>query len=888
MLFRTKRVSEIRAIESNIRHEATEKSDSLRQLLATRYRDLLRAADEIAAIRDDSSHHVRDALRNVSQQASCLRDQMLKRGGNHPTSPKPATDDLQRRRRVHVVGSMLKHIVDSPEVLYACLEQGQVYDAAVRYALADRNYRELGTTSGVEGVANRFAERRWRQVHVFRDQILGAAEEKLVTQGLTSDAYGKAIAALIVLQGEERDIVACLDGMLASRTGWIEDENRKSGKGVVEKLSAIAEVVRTTVSCVAEVFWTEGGVKGLLTEADAEGAKEVARVRAEGKLQSAVRGWVDTVRQWLEENGAEILKTADSSRSLTETLKAVDETFDVENWKGDCRNVLGKPTEFVFDIFKPLISERAATVASESVQYSVESAIGNVTEVWGDMAVGKHAGRQIWASISNDTVEWWRNADENREAYTARRPVSAATEEMDIKRSFASNSPVSDVVGAFEASLRDDLTDIAVLAERVPSVATAFGESVRTQIPRILEKLDELLGSIPVSFSDDMSSDVPSCDQLMERALFVSRAATALRTMECIEAVYTFNASSSHQKDPATIQNYSLRKFSQTAENLALAGYRTWANRLSLRLQQRLQAELRDNDALTMPMGWSGRTEGSSGVTDGESEKTGLLEHPTTISTALMNFILEACRAANRAGGFALPHQAIKLLRDEMSNAAVVSYKSAQTYYCEGGLLQNKAATRTDSEKSDAALMQMFFDILVLQQMFNETGAIDRMIGAKESLKAVEQQLHSVIDPIDLASCKKSLLQAVNGYASRSSILFGTITRKSDGNSPFSKRPSSSPSQLASSNLVSLASTVQRFTYLPAPMPSTYSTTGGGTAGLSAKAALGALRSEATAGNGAGYRKREDTSVAGYASKVSESVGRFGRGFFESLTRKVG
>lgn len=813
---------------------------------------------------------------------------MLKRGGNHPTSPKPSPDDLQRRRRVHIVGSMLKHIVDSPEVLYACLEQGQVYDAAVRYALADRNYRELGRTAGVEGVANRFAEGRWHQVQVFRNQILSAAEEKLVTRRLGSDTYGKAIAALIVLQGEKRDVVGCLDGMLASRTGWIEDDNRKSDAGVVERLRSIAEVVRTTVSCVAEVFWLEGGVERLLNEADTQGAKEVARVREEGKLGAAVKMWVETERQWLEENGAEILKAADSSRALTETLRAVDETFEAEHWERDCRTVLGKPTEFVFDIFRPLISERAAAVASESVQYSVENAMANLDESWADMGIGKHAGRQIWASISNETVEWWRNADENREISGARRSLSGTTEEVDIMRSFASNSPASDVVGAFQASLRDGLGDVAVLAERVPSVASAFGVSVRTQLPRILEKLNELLASIPVSFSDDVSGDGPSCDHLMEKALFVSRAATAFRTMECIEAVYTFSASDSHQEDSAKTPNHSLQKFSQTAESLALAGYRTWANRLSLRLQQRLQAELRINDALTIPTGWSGRTEGRPGVIEGHSGKPGLLEHPTTISTALMNFILEACRAANRAGGFALPHQAIQLLRGEMSNAAVVSYKSAQTYYCEGGLLQNKSTSNADNEKSDAALMQMFFDVLVLQQMFDEPEAIDMRIGAKESLKAVEQQLQSVIDPIDLASCRKALLQAVDGYTSRSSILFGSITRKTGGNSLCLNRPASSPSQLASSNLVSLASTVQRFTYLPAPMPSTYSTTGGGTAGLSAKAALGALRSEATAGNGSAYRKREDTSVAGYASKVSESVGRFGRGFFESLTRKVG
>ena len=207
-LFRTKRVSEIRAYEKQIRQEAHEKSDSLRDLLGTRYKDLLKAADEISTIHEASTKHVRDALRDMATEAAHLRDVFQRQASQHIPN---GDADQDRRRNVHEICEKLKHIVDSPEVLYACLEEEQIYEAAMRYGLAARNYREVKNSSGLEGAANRFAERRWKQVSVFKKQILSAAEKQLVTPGLSSDVYSKVVASLILL-ADDRDIIAILDG----------------------------------------------------------------------------------------------------------------------------------------------------------------------------------------------------------------------------------------------------------------------------------------------------------------------------------------------------------------------------------------------------------------------------------------------------------------------------------------------------------------------------------------------------------------------------------------------------------------------------------------------------------------------------------------------------
>lgn len=886
MLFRTKRVSEIRAIESKIRDDAEEKSEALRELLGTRYKDLLRAADEIAAIRDFSCNDVRDALQNMAQSASKLRQELLKKGGKDPSCAVQSTDDLDRRKQLHVVASKLKFIVDSPEVLYACLEAGDVYDAAVRYSLAATGYTQLRNTSGLEGDANRFAERRWRQVEVFREQILSAAEKRLVSPGLDSTLYSSVLAALIILAGQDHDVVSNVDGMLASRIAWIDDENRARGtdESVSNRIAKIAAVVRDTVTCMADMFWSGGecGVDGMLREVDASAADEIQRLRENGVLRGPVDAWIVGVRKWLEENGQDILAAASTSRILSDTLHAIDDVFGEERWPEACNAVLEKPPTYVFEIFTPLISDKAASVANESIQRTVNKAISDINEAWSDMGVGRHAGKQIWATISNDTVGLRREKEKVGFEVAIGRDTSA-TEDTDIIRTLARHNPVSNVMDSFEASLLESLSDVTALTQRVPSVANAFDEAVRSSMPRILEQLRMHLSSVPASFSDDVSDGKPSCDHLMEKALFVARTATVFRTAECVESAYCFRASIEGSK----AESDGLQYFSQIAEDLSWDGYKTWANRLCLRLQGRLQKELTNDKILLVPIGWSSTAGEGFESAHSDSSSVGAFRVPTTISTALMNFVLEVCDAANRAGGFALPHNAVQFLREEMSLAAVASYKNAKTFYCDEFPSLPKGSATVEHGNPDTAIMQMLFDVLVLKQLFDDPAAESTTsTEIKDSLRAVEQQLHSAVDPIDLATCRKALQQSIDGYSSRSCILFGTITRNNSGKSAYLKRPSTSLTQ-ASSNLVSLAATVPRFTYLPAPMPSTYSITGG-TVGLSTKTALGALRSEVTAGNGSTYRKREDTSVAGYASKVSESVGRLGRGFFESLTRKVG
>lgn len=872
LLFRTKRVSEIRKYESRIREEADEKSESLRDLLGTRYKDLLEAADQMAAIHEQSVSNVRDSLRDMTQTATSLRERLLRKG-DRAANPVSVNDDLERRRGVHVVGSKLKHIVDSPEVLYACLESGEIYEAAVRYAKAACNYREVTSTSGLEGVANRFAERRWKQVEVFKKQILGAAEKKLVSPALDPQVYARVLASLIVLTGADRDIVAILDGMLASRIIWIDDQNSLAEKTAAKKMGGIAQIVRETITCLHSMFWSaDEGIEMLLKGVADDAIEQIDKLKQDGRLIATCVSWTRNVKGWLEEHGGAILDGAKTSRALVDTLRAIDDVFNVDEWETHCRAVLKQDTAFVFDIFKPFISDRAGVVASECVEGAVDKVLSDIDVIWSDISVGSHIGKLIWDTVSSQAV---RLEEEDKDDQSE----DSLTEEADVARVLGCNSQVSAVVGTFETSLQEALTDVTALTQRIPSVSGAFNSSVKSFLPRILERFKKRLDSLDAAEAG-MGDSVQAG---MERALFVARATIALGTADRVQSAYCFCEPESGISAKKSI---ALAEFREISDSLSSSAYRKWANRLLIRLKGEFLSGLTSGRALDVTTGWSSGEPESVGPNKNSSNGSAL-RYPTTASTALVNFMLDACRAANRAGGFALPNNAVQFLKQEIVEAAQEVYREALQFYVNGegnceveGPEKGGQPVEGSSESSDAAVMQMLFDVLALQKFFgNEESGY--AISSKTSLKSVEAKIQANVDPIDLAACRKDLYDSVSSYTSRTCILFGTITRSDAGKLTYTKRPMASGGLAATSNLVPLAPQVARFTYLPAPMPSTYSVTSAGTAGLNAKAAIGMLRTEANATSGSAFRKRDlDSSVAEYASKVSESVGRVWKGLF--------
>lgn len=889
-LFRTKRVSEIRQFEARIREEADDKTDALRQLLGTRYRDLLLATDRISRIRDASLFHIRDSLRSIAGTALSLGHELDTRpwtqlaNPSEPTSPTAADADLVRRRAIHTLGSRLKQIVDSPEILYAMLESGDLYDAAARFIAAKRNYHAvLETRFEEQRVTHDFLQSRWSLVSSFHTQILSSAERYLVNSELSISKHSHVLAAIIVLM-DDCDVVSVVEGVLAARTTSLHTSLEHVRGDAVKLIRTIASLVYQTVSSMAHLFWyDDGSVEKLVRDIEPSAADAVRHARDCGDLSAAVVSWAADIRKWVQNHDGSLLAAATHSRHILDVFQAVDEEFSNDAWAEDCHAVLRQPPDFIFNILKPVICSRAADVVTKSVDEAIQRMIADIRDLWATIAKPLDASKAMWSLTSNHVVSCGpgkRSADINGHK------LKLADEGRGIADMLGNTSPVGAVVESIDRLLNEVVTDVSALTNRVPSVLTTFEEAIQIGLPSILDNVHELVSSVSACGFGDAKELLSEKNELeMQRLLFAARVASALGTAEFVGRAYCIRSDG----DSDTKQSAALAELCRSASEVSCHAHRYWAQILCSSHEGMLLEHLLDESGLMAGTGW---TNNPNYEHDKELERSiheiGAIRVPTTASTGIMRFLLVICKESSKAGGFGLSQEAEEILQSEVYSTCVRVYRLALKHYVESSGFEGGGENTTVSNKknSEMAILQLLFDIQYLQLLLrdNQTSTPRRIL--PRELDKVEGEVQSSIDPIDFASSRKALKISITAYAARTSTLIGVLGSR-NRKTWSAGRPAGGVS--TSANLIELCKPVSRFTYLPAPMPSTYINGSVGTAGLNARAMVEALRNEAGSMNDGFIRKREtfDTSVAGYASKVSESVGRLGRGFFESLTRNV-
>ena len=818
-LFRTKRVSEVRQVESQIRSEAEDKAEALRDLLGTRYKDLLKAADRVVAVRNASKDRVTDALTRLAKDSASLRQHFNDNSAD--TSAGAAhSDDVTRRRREQAVAAKLKHIVDSTEELYAHLEHGRLYDAAARLAAAQRNYIALEQHGG--HVA-RFAGAQWRGVAAFRPQIYNAANAELVTDGKLVDEYAKVVAALIVAPVDESLRTSdVLRRFLSARATAIRRELTASTGAMDARMREVAMLVKSTVAAVAQMMHSENGMVHELIRAVDEKAAEVVSEDVSGtKLHDVCVPWLDDVRQILESDGRMLLDGVNTTRELATALMDVDDILVDEEWAEPCSTALGVDPRAVFAVFAPVISERANVVSKESVENVAESVDKSLQEEWTNIKTGADAGKNVWSAVTEQSLYQVESAK------IEGRPDARSMTEL-----LSASGPASRVQETLVKTTITALSDAKYICERVPSVSNTFNHAVIETAPRIVDGLAKRNETLTKSANDKLTDE--ESEQCAERALLVARIASMLLSSKDMEQAFHFERVMKHDLAKQSKSN-EYEQFCERLEEVAEKAYSIWAKQICAGLTHELRATL---DAVV-----------ESFVTSEEED----VRQPKTASVAAAGFAISACKAAGRAGGAALPRRATTALTAEMCRVLVAVY---------GPLSERGSAI------SDSALLQASFDLRWLCAVFANGDA----------LRAVRAQIESAIDPIELAHCKRDIADDVDSFQTRTATLLGALGggRPTDAVVPSGE----------AANTIAMAQPVARFTYLPAPMPSTYSLG----SGLSARAAVELLKEEtraktpSTSTAAASAKKQDlDSAVADYATKVTDTMGRLGSRFLGSF-----
>ncbi|KAA3453157.1 conserved oligomeric Golgi complex subunit 1-like [Gossypium australe] len=256
-LFRANPISEIRNVESTTNKQIQDKKEELRQLVGTRYRDLIDSADSILHMKSASE----SISSNISSLHRCIRS--LSVSDLEPSPKLQSSPNNTARLRIYGIACRVKYLVDTPENIWGCLDESMFLEAAARYIRAKHVHSNLMLPDGDldHSILSNFPllQHQWQIVDSFKVQISQRSRERLLDRGLSVAAYADALAAVAVI--DELDPEQVLGLFLEARKTWIlHTLTASAGNANATSSTAISafcdvlSIIQVTVAQVGELF----------------------------------------------------------------------------------------------------------------------------------------------------------------------------------------------------------------------------------------------------------------------------------------------------------------------------------------------------------------------------------------------------------------------------------------------------------------------------------------------------------------------------------------------------------------------------------------------------------------------------------------------------------
>lgn len=171
-LFERRGIAEIREIEKATLKQIADKKRKLREVVGESYHDVITSADAIV--------DMEVSCRKISENVAQLKKDFSSQGLNlcPPAKISPLRDEASglgkglKLDQLHAVGSRVKYLVDSPELIWSCLDSGDFLEASRRW-LRSRIVYEVLQEKAPRGMLGRFPilQHLWPNVEKLRGQV---------------------------------------------------------------------------------------------------------------------------------------------------------------------------------------------------------------------------------------------------------------------------------------------------------------------------------------------------------------------------------------------------------------------------------------------------------------------------------------------------------------------------------------------------------------------------------------------------------------------------------------------------------------------------------------------------------------------------------------------
>lgn len=255
-LFEREGVAAIRALEKKKRQQIYEKDEEMKETVGARYRDIIESADSIASMQ----RCCRDILGAVaSMDSACAGLQTASAAGapvdNQPQSQGADLDELVE------IGKTVKHILEAPGHVHACLDAGRLLDASIRFHSTQAAY--LGLEANPQLALFPWLPDHWNEVQHLPSVIADTCRGQIRQNGLTGMEYAEALSALML--SDRISSEAALSLLMDEAKQWVASSLTCLGDmpsdvptgQLCDAVSALSQSITAGICVVYAAFITE-------------------------------------------------------------------------------------------------------------------------------------------------------------------------------------------------------------------------------------------------------------------------------------------------------------------------------------------------------------------------------------------------------------------------------------------------------------------------------------------------------------------------------------------------------------------------------------------------------------------------------------------------------
>lgn len=419
VLFEQRSIPEIEEVQKRVQSEIEKKREELRTMVGERYRDLLKAADTIARMKDTSATLITQ-IQNITTNCTSLNEKQLLGFQTKPKQP------LVPDRELHSYYStvfQIKLLTSLPEMIWSRIDEEQFFLATQLFILSRHISTGLHLDVGNKVIKHfPVAKKQWETLKPFFFTIKQNALCALEKDTLTPEAATDCLLSLFLLEQSSMDGILTTFLQIRAKSYLAALSSDKSAqRRVKDRILSSLEVLNSSVLLIFKCFIDSGNGKGLVVEKLEELASDKAEptislmdldemdmmydlpdIIAKFKptfemptitptmLKSVKDTWLQTVSKIIENQLKNLFDLVSSMKTIQEIKHQSSKLEKDKNWSEMCEKLsLPASLDFYQHYYRPLINSRVRDIVRQSWSKAVSSTHNDIESLLTSSSIAK-------------------------------------------------------------------------------------------------------------------------------------------------------------------------------------------------------------------------------------------------------------------------------------------------------------------------------------------------------------------------------------------------------------------------------------------------------------------------------------------------------------------